>query len=322
MTIPGLIFSAELDGLGGAHFDNATTIPQQKGKIRWLHLNYTANGVRDLLEKNLDLDPHLIEALTAEVSRPRFFVQEKGLLIILRGVNLNPGADPEDMISLRAWITDNLIITMRRLKMMTMDQIYSTLEQGTGPKDSGAFLVKMTDGLISRTAKVVAELDDHVDDIEEKMLVEENRQLRSELGAMRRQILRFKRYIMPQREVLSQLHGIEKLSWLEHDDRLLMREIADRSIRLLEDLELAREKATVTREELENRLAEHTNQIIYLLSLITTIFLPLGLITGLLGINVGGIPGAESPYGFLVVCSLLVIIVFAQVFFIRKARWY
>jgi zinc transporter len=127
---------------------------------------------------------------------------------------------------------------------------------------------------------------------------------------------------MPQREVLSQLHGIEKLIWLEHDDRLLVREIADRSIRLLEDLELSREKATVTREELENRLAEHTNQIIYLLSLITTIFLPLGLITGLLGINVGGIPGADNPYGFLVVCALLVIIIVVQVFFIRKARWY
>ena len=76
MTIPGLIFSAELDGLGGARFDNATTIPQQKGEIRWLHLDYTASGVHDLLEKDLGLDTYLIEALTAEGSRPRFFVQE------------------------------------------------------------------------------------------------------------------------------------------------------------------------------------------------------------------------------------------------------
>lgn len=322
MNIPGLLFSAELDGRGGAKFDNSLDLPENGGKIRWIHLDYTAPGVRELLAMESGLEEHLIEALTAEISRPRFFVHNNGLLIILRGVNLNPGASPEDMISLRAWVTSRLIITLRRSRVMTIDTIRHNLETGEGPKDSGAFLSSMTYGIISRTAKVVTELDDSVDLLEEQVLEEENPTLRSDLGAVRRQILRFKRYILPQRDVLNQVHGIEKLSWLEHEDRLIMREVADRSIRMVEDLELAREKATVIREELENRLAQHTNRIIYLLSIITTIFLPLGLITGLLGINVGGIPGADSPYGFFGVCVLLVVIIAAQIVIIKRARWF
>jgi zinc transporter len=59
----------------------------------------------------------------------------------------------------------------------------------------------------------------------------------------------------------------------------------------------------------------------YLLSIVAAIFLPLGLLTGLLGINVGGIPGTESPYAFIVVCAGLIFIAFIQALIFRRMRW-
>jgi zinc transporter len=90
--------------------------------------------------------------------------------------------------------------------------------------------------------------------------------------------------------------------------------------RIVEELDAAREQALVTRDELSSRLSEQMNRTMYLLSLVATVFLPLGLLTGLLGINVGGIPGTESSWAFTVVCLLLGIIGLVEVIILRRGR--
>ena len=71
----------------------------------------------------------------------------------------------------------------------------------------------------------------------------------------------------------------------------------------------------------EAKLGAQMNKTMYLLSIVAAIFLPLGLLTGLLGINVGGIPGTESPYAFIVVCVGLIFIAFIQALIFRRMRW-
>ena len=67
-----------------------------------------------------------------------------------------------------------------------------------------------------------------------------------------------------------------------------------------------RERAAVIQEELAGRLAEQMNKRMYMLSMVAAVFLPLGFLTGLLGINFGGIPGAGNPLGFEWVIGVLV----------------
>ena len=78
----------------------------------------------------------------------------------------------------------------------------------------------------------------------------------------------------------------------------------------------------VIQEELLSQLSEQLNQRTYVLSVVAAIFLPLGFLTGLLGINVGGIPGAESPYGFVVFTLLLLVIVGIQLWYFIRKRWF
>jgi len=81
--------------------------------------------------------------------------------------------------------------------------------------------------------------------------------------------------------------------------------LSDRLLRFVEDLDAVRDRAAVTQEELSARLAESMNRTMYVLSIVTAIFLPLGLLTGLLGVNVGGMPGEESEQAFAYVCVLM-----------------
>ena len=153
------------------------------------------------------------------------------------------------------------------------------------------------------------------------MVGEPDQSLRSSLTDLRREAITLRRYLAPQREALGRLQG-EQLSWLTELDRLRLREVNDRLIRYVEDLDAVRERAAVAHEELISQLSNQINKRMYVLSVVAAVFLPLGFLTGLLGVNVGGIPGAESPFGFATFTLLLVVIVAVQLWFFIKKRWF
>ena len=117
----------------------------------------------------------------------------------------------------------------------------------------------------------------------------------------------------------ARLHDFRKQ---QYRGKAANREYADRTARQVEELELLREQAAVTKDELANHVAEQLNARMYLLAIVTTVFLPLGLLTGLLGINVGGMPGAQDPRAFWLVCGILAAVGGAIAALLRWLRWY
>lgn len=113
----------------------------------------------------------------------------------------------------------------------------------------------------------------------------------------------------------------QPLAWLTDRQRAQLREIADRTIRYLEDLDAARERAAVTQEELNSRLADQMNKTMYVLTVVAAILLPPSLITGLFGINVGGMPGTESNIGFVTVVLAIILMAVFQFLIFRRLKW-
>ncbi len=100
-----------------------------------------------------------------------------------------------------------------------------------------------------------------------------------------------------------------------------LREVGDHLIRHVEDLDAVRERAAVVQEELGARLGDQLNRRMYLLSMIAAVFLPLGFLTGLLGINVAGIPGADYPWACAIFVALLSAVVAGQIWHSRRRGW-
>jgi len=318
----GLILAYILDGAGGGRKIGWEEIKswQPELGILWIHLNYSVPNVQEWISGQSGLDGVISDALTEEDSRPRCTPFKDGILLGLRGVNMNPGAEPEDMVGIRIWFENNRIISTRRRKLLSIVDIKNAIEQGNGPETLGDFLVQVSGRMMERMRHVIDDLEDAVADVEDQVLATESHQLRSQLANLRRQAISLRRYLSPQREALSRLLS-EKISWLEECARIRMREVSDQLARYLEDLDEARDRAVVTQEELVNRLSAQMNNKMNLLSIVAAIFLPLGFLTGLLGINVGGIPGADSKMGFSIFLLLLLIVVVFQFWLFKKKKW-
>jgi zinc transporter len=313
-----------LDDQGGGRLLNWSEFEEYElgaNEWTWMHFNYSKSAVQQWMRESSGLSELTAEALLQAETRPRCIPADDGLMVFLRGVNLNPGADPEDMVSIRMWIGRNRIISLGMRRMLSVGEIREAIKKDNGPETPGDFLVMLVGLLLDRIGAVIEELYDQVDELEDVIIVKSNYLQREQLAGIRRQPIALRRFLAPQREALNRIYG-ERTPLLDDEHRLHLREEYDRLTRFVEDLDAARERAGVIHESLVSRLAEQTNKRIYVLSIVAAIFLPLSFVTGLLGINVGGIPGANSVLGFPVVIILLLIIAVGLWVFFRRHRWF
>ena len=322
MQESGLVAAYQLDGKGGGEqldWDRIETWQHDDG-VLWVHLNRDSTDSRSWVREQSGLDAVVVESLLAESTRPRCVGLGGGVMLFLRGVNLNPGADPEDMVSIRLWIEEKRIISLRVRRLLSIADLGTSLDQGNGPTDAGDFVVQLADNLVSRISGVISDVDDEVDHLQEQVLDAESGKLRTKLMHLRREIISLRRYLAPQRDALARLTQLQ-LPWLNDMNQMKLREEADRVVRYVEELDSARERAAVTQEEIGNQISEQMNARMYVLSVVAAIFLPLGFLTGLFGINVGGIPLADDPWGFVDVILILLLITLLQVVVFRWRRW-
>ena len=320
---PKFLHSCLLDGKGYARPLDVREVQEwtPADGLLWVHIDVTDPPSGHWIERAFELPQIAIDALLAGDTRPRSAIEQDGLLVILRGVNTNPGADPEDMVAVRVWIDGQRIITSQRRHLLSIDDLRDALKAGKGPATPGEFLVALVDRLASRIGGFVESIEAAVDDCEETITAGGEPGSRQQLGALRRQIAGVRRFLAPQRDALDRLNR-QAVPWIPEPEAHDLRQEADRITRLLEDLDLERERAVVLQEELLSIVAQEQNKRMYVLSVVAAIFLPLTFVTGLLGMNVGGLPGLESPYGFTWSIAVMLAAGAALLLFFRFKKWF
>ncbi|QKI90359.1 zinc transporter ZntB [Thiomicrorhabdus xiamenensis] len=319
----GLIHALLLDGQGGAkklEWQQLQSWKPGDGEL-WIHLDYSVFSVKEWLFHGSNLDISVAETLLSSESRPRFSQFDNGTLMAWRGVNMNPNADPEDMIALRLWYEEGRLITTLRRDLASVEEVSQALMKNKGPTTLAELMVDLAGRMVWKIGEVVDEFEEHMANLEDQVIEHSSARLRSELSSLRRQVIAMRRYLAPQKEALLRF-SLEKLPWMTASERVELREVVDRITLTLEDLEALRERAVVGQEELQNRLSEQLNNRMYLLSIITAVFLPLGFLTGLLGINVGGIPGADNPQAFRYFIWLVVVLIAIQLVIFKWRKWF
>ena len=290
----------------------------------WIHLNRADSAAQDWLRKHCGIDPVIAEALIVAETRPRSLVTEAGMLVSLRGINFNPGADPEDMIAMRMFVEPQRIITTRTRRLMAVDDLRPQFDAGRGPKTASDCFLALAQSLIGRVSSVLDDLDESADDLEEELLKPggAQRHLRDRLTTLRQRTIAIRRYMAPQREALAKIaDSTAKQNLMDGNDVAILRELADQNTRAVEELDTIRERASVIQDELINRLSDRLNRNSYVLTIIAALVLPLTVVTGLLGVNVGGMDTGEAGPGFVQLCWILGGVVLAEFVLFKLLRW-
>lgn len=322
MSEDALIFAKVFDGAGGAQsFSSLEEVPNTQS-IVWYHFDANQErAIDDIKHTFTSIDDSTLDAITNEDARPRTLALDEGTLIILRGINHNEGEDPEDMIAVRIWITGSKILTLRYRKSKAVMMLGTLLDKGKGPKNIGDMVTLLCSYIFNFIELSIDQYDEKVDLLEQFVVDSPDKKIRSEISNVRKAVIVLRRYIAPQKEAISQLR-FSDVPWLDAKHLRRIQESQDALFRAIEKLDAIRERSQVVKDELVNALSDKLNRNLYVLSVITAIFLPLGFLTGLFGINIGGMPGVDNPEAFAYFAISLAVIVGIQIVLFKWFKWF
>lgn len=319
-----LLFARLLDGEGGARAlgwsEAQAWQPARPGEVLWTHLDRTMPEVRPWLSGALGIRPPTLNLLVSDSTRPRAFREGDTLVATLRAINFNPGAEPEDMVSLQLWSDGARVVTLRRLPLQTTRDIVQELNEARGPVDAGALITRLIEHIITRMSAAIIDLNDQIDELDRRQVRGTPDAMVSEIAEVRRGALALQRHMGPEHVALESISR-DAPDWFEDHDRREIGETIFRLKRYLEDIDISKESAVVLMDELRARALARSDRTNYLLTLVATIFMPLTFLTGLIGMNVEGIPYATDPQAFWWIVLLCLALVFGMVLLFRWWKW-
>ncbi len=285
----------------------------------WLHIDGRETEGARWLDQQEDIPSIARAALIAQETRPRAEIVGTGALLNLRSLGATPEDDPDALVSIRFWAEAGRVITVSYRTPLALDPVIDVFLGGQ-IADPGDLISEFAKAITTELDPHIANIGDVVDGCEVALDTSNIYSTRRKVADMRSQAINYRRFVAPQRQALDRL-ATAPFAWLDDDDRLHLRDSADRCARMTEELEAIRERAALMHDELTDRRAEQMDARALLISIVALIFLPLTFITGLLGMNVAGIPYANEKWAFWGVvglCALLALVVLG--WFVR-AQW-
>ena len=292
--------------------------PVEGAVYRWLHFDLSDPELEPWCEKFLP--PQATRTLLAAKTRPRVDDHQDGLIITLRGINLNTGAELEDMVSLRLWVTTQLVVSVRRLRVFAMDDLRHDIVSGDAPPTPGRMLARITENIVERIETVSVDLEDRADHLEEQVYDHGHMQV-PELAQMHRTAIKLRRHIGPQSDALAELARIHT-PLIPAELRHRLRDNANRVTRSVEEVTEVRDRLQTLTTHLDLANDARLGRNSYMLSVIAAIFLPLGFLTGLFGVNVAGMPGTTNPNAFALLCGAMVVVGALGYMVLRWIKWF
>lgn len=310
----GVLFSTPLKAADSAD-------PRSSKPMTWRHMCALQSATRRWLEDDLELDQNVVDAMLATGTRPRILVREGGVMLNLRGINLNDPEHPEDMISLRIWIDSANIVTCRRRDLRAVEDVIALFNDGRGPTSAGELVTMITTRMFDRIAPYLEDLERCVEESEDALEQDKGEDVTENAALIRRRTAIYRRHIVPQVDILAQLAESD-FEWLSEEQKEDVIESHDQVMRYTEILKDIKERTQILNEEIRSLQADRLNGTAYLFSVAATIFLPLSFLTGLMGINVGGMPGMDDDWAFWVFAVLCAGLVAVQIALFRKKNWF
>lgn len=269
-----------------------------EGDFVWVH--FQANGVRSeaLRELPLDIPAVVARALVAVETRPRCDQIEGGVLVNLRAPHegeVEPG-EGDPLVSLRLWVEAGLVLSVSFRRSSVVPAVAAQFIAGAC-RDAGDVIIALLVTAAEQLDAIVAAIGDELDDLECGLDQGASFAERRRTTQLRSEAISLRRFIVPHSQALERLSGFP-IGWIDDGERAALREAGDRFARMGEELESVRERAAVLHDEITDLRAERIDARSLQIAIVALIFLPLTFITGLLGMNVEGIPYARSPWAF------------------------
>lgn len=269
-------------------------------------------------------------ALEDTVNRhQRAKVEQYGLqtFLVTHMINLNEHLESEQ-ISIY-FGKDFLLTFQEEAGWDCLESVRERLRKGVGrlrSANAGYLAYSLLDAVIDHYFPVLEEYGDRLEELEDRIILQPQSKLTAEIHGLKRELLYLRRTIWPQREALNSLIR-EEIPYVDAETKIYLRDCYDHAIRIIDLVETYREVCSDLMDLYLSSISHRMNEIMKVLTVISTIFIPLTFIAGVYGMNFNtqasrwNMPELDWPFGYVACLGVMLAISIAQVIFFRRKGW-
>jgi len=270
------------------------------GQFVWLHFNLSNAASERWLRTHAGLGEGFYEILHQGSRSTRIELDDNALVAVVNDVLHNFSFDSADISTLWVHVTPHAVISARRKPLESIERLRQAVVQGEALRSPVELLVHLLRDQADVLVNIVRDAVARVDTTEDQLLAGRLTRKREDLGALRRVLVRLQRLLAPEPAALFRLLQ-RPPAWVATEDRQDLRQSTEEFTVVLSDLASLQERIKLLQEEIAAQVNEDNNRSLFLLTIVTVMALPINLIAGLLGMNVGGVPLSQHAHGFWIV---------------------
>jgi zinc transporter len=272
----------------------------------WLHFNLANAASQRWIEHNLDL-PRAFHDLLGLSTSTRVEASGDALLAVLNDVTFF-ALEASSASTVTIYVDSRMLVSARTTPLKSVDRLRAAVKAGEPFRSPCELLAHLLRDQAEVLVHIVRDATRRVDVIEDDLMLHKASVHRPKLGALRRVLVRLQRLLAPEPAALFRLLN-RPPSWVSSDDATDLRQSAEELSAAVADSAALVERVRLLQEELTAHVNEQTNRTLFVLTVVTVLTLPMVIIPGLFGMNVGGVPFKDHPGGFWAVVGIVVVMV-------------
>ena len=319
-------FSYSSESLVEREFDSINDVIQQHDpdKINWINID----GLNDTdqikqVGNHFNIHPLVLEDIVHPGQRPK--VEDHGdyLYIVIRMLYYDETAHELLSEQLSLIVLPGLVLSFQERQGDVFNPLRERLRNALGrirKKGSDYLAYALLDIIIDRYFLVLEQMNEQVEAIETLILENPSTETISIIGSMRRELIVLRKAVWPARDLLNNLGKIES-SLIKKDTQPFLRDVYDHTIQVIDIADSLRDMIGVLRDSYQSVLGNRMNEIMKVLTIIATIFIPLTFMAGIYGMNFANMPELNAPLGYPILMFLMLIVAAGMVHFFRSKDW-
>lgn len=313
--------------------DNLTELEKYKNNsnITWINIVGLHDiNVLERIGNIFNIHPLVLEDILNVSHNPKIEDYESYLFLVVKMINYVESSNKLDIEQVSLIIGKNYIITFQEKNGDVFDPIRERIRTAKGliRKYSEDYLgYRILDSIIDNYFSVLESFDERIEDIEDQILTDPDESSLEEIHHLRKELIKLRRAVSPLREMIFTIEK-EKFNFIQKTTFVYLRDLSDHIKQIIDTIENYREFINGLLEVYLSNASHRMNEVVKLLTIISTIFIPLTFIVGIYGMNFRtdasrwNMPELDWAFGYPFVMILMVVIAVTLIIFFKKKRWF
>jgi len=293
--------------------------------VSWINID----GVHDVklieqLGKEFDLHPLVVEDIVHPGQRPKMEEFEESLFIVFNMLTYDDGATEVKSEQVSLVLTDHVVLSFQERPGDIFDLIRDRLRNGKGRiRKMGAdyLAYSLLDAVVDHYFIILEKVGGRIEELEETLINNPKPETMQEIHRLKREMLFLRKSVWPLRELIA---GIEKSESqrVKTSTQKYFRDVYDHTIQIIDTVETFRDMLSGLHDTYLTVISNRMNEIMKVLTIIATLFIPLTFIAGIYGMNFEFMPELKWRYGYLFVWIIIIIIAFFMIMYFKRKKWF